>query len=272
MMSKLIALDDGHGMQTAGKRTPTLPNGEVSELGENFMHENEFNRAVVKYLDIELRRCGFKTILVAPTDSDTPLSTRVKTANNNKADLYISIHANANTSEWGSWGGIETYYYPNSSSLKVATLLHNQLMKNNPLRDRGLKEGTWLYVIKNTNMTALLFELGFMDSNTDYKYLLSDSYRKQCAIDICKGICEHYGVKYVAEVTASSTNKTIAYETRRQGKVIKDTYTHNKPDFETESRVKALKVGEVYWVYGEYQEMYILGGSQYVYKKHITLI
>lgn len=43
-MSKIIALDDGHGMETSGKRTPVLPDGSV-------MLENEFNGAVVKYLD-----------------------------------------------------------------------------------------------------------------------------------------------------------------------------------------------------------------------------
>ena len=37
---KLIAIDDGHGMTTAGKRTPLFPGTK------RFMHENEFNRAV----------------------------------------------------------------------------------------------------------------------------------------------------------------------------------------------------------------------------------
>ena len=77
-------------METAEKRTPAIP-----ELGGRVIRENEFNREVVKYLDIELKRCGFKTLLVAPTDEDTPLSTRTNLANSRKADAFISIHYNA---------------------------------------------------------------------------------------------------------------------------------------------------------------------------------
>ena len=47
-----IAIDDGHGMETAGKRTPAFSDGSV-------MRENEFNRAVVAYLHDELIRHGF---------------------------------------------------------------------------------------------------------------------------------------------------------------------------------------------------------------------
>src|SRR5690606_5129989 len=109
-MSILIAIDDGHGMETAGKRTPVFKDGTKSpQTGNNFTHENEFNRAVAKYLKEELERCGMKTIMVAPTDEDTPLETRVATANKAKADFYISIHANALNGKWGSHGGTETY-------------------------------------------------------------------------------------------------------------------------------------------------------------------
>ena len=110
---KVIALSDGHGMQTLGKRTPIFSDGtKSSETGKNFMHENEFNRAVVKYLGQHLTSAGFKVIHLAPTDADTSLSARVALAEKSKADLYLSVHANANTGSWGSWGGIETFVYP----------------------------------------------------------------------------------------------------------------------------------------------------------------
>ena len=61
-------------------------------------------------------------------------------------------------------------------------------------------------------MPSVLFELGFMDSKQDYKYLLEDSYHKECAVEIAKGVCEAYDVKYVAEkeeavAKPSNTNK-----------------------------------------------------------------
>lgn len=199
-MSKLIALDDGHGMQTAGKRTPILPKGVKSETG-NFMHENEFNRAVVKYLNEELKRCGFRTLLVAPTDADTPLEARTKLANSKKADLYLSIHANALTGKFFDGGGIETYVYPKGESLRIGQICHEAVMEGTKFKNRGVRDGSHLWVIRKTNMPAILFELGFMDSKTDYKYLLSDAYRRECATEIAKGVCRAYGVKYVPKET-----------------------------------------------------------------------
>lgn len=202
-MSKLIALCDGHGMATPGKRTPI--GVRSPETGKNFMHENEFNRAVVKYLDKHLKASGFRTLLVAPTDADTPLSTRVKSANNAKADLYVSVHANAIQGVWGTWGGTETFTYGKGESLRIGKIIHKHLMKGTPLRDRGVKDGSWLYVIRNTTMPAVLVEAAFMDNKEEAKLLLTDSFRRECAREIAMGICEAFGVKFKDGLGGSSS-------------------------------------------------------------------
>jgi N-acetylmuramoyl-L-alanine amidase len=195
----LIALSDGHGIDTAGKRTPELPNGQKSEIGRPYMNENLFNRAVIKYLDIELRRIGFKTLLVAPTDADTPLSTRTNLANAKNVDVYVSVHANANTSKFGEWGGIETFCMTSGEGNRIGKILHKHVMGGTKLVDRGVKDGSHLWEIRKPNAPAILLELGFMDSHKDYVYLLTDAYRRECAIEIAQGLCEVYGVKYVEE-------------------------------------------------------------------------
>ena len=207
MVAKLIAIDDGHGMSTAGKRTPVFPDGTKSpETGKNFMHENEFNRAVKRYLDKHLRASGFKTILVAKGDEDVPLATRVARANNAKADLYVSIHANALTGKWGTHGGTETYVYMGSKeSERIGRIIHKHLMQGTPLRDRGIKKGNHLYVLKNTKMPAVLVECAFMDNLEEAKLLLSDAFRRECAREIAMGICEAYGVKFKDGVDGSSS-------------------------------------------------------------------
>jgi N-acetylmuramoyl-L-alanine amidase/flagellum-specific peptidoglycan hydrolase FlgJ len=212
-MSKLIALDDGHGINTGGKRTPELPNGMKSELGRNYMNENLFNRAVVKYLDAHLKRCGFRTLLVAPTDGDTPLDDRVAKANNANVDLYLSVHANANTGTWGSWGGTETYVWMNtdkttSNSEKIGKILHKYLMKGTPLRDRGVRNGNHLFVIRKSKMPSVLVECAFMDNLTEAKLLLSDAFRRECARELAMGLCEYYKVKFVEEASKPSAPKT----------------------------------------------------------------
>ena len=192
-MTYLIALDDGHGMETAGKRTPKFNDG-------TFMHENEFNRVVVKYMDEILRRCGFKTLLVAPTDADTPLVTRVNLANKNKVDAYVSIHANAFKGVWGTANGVETFVGNDAKSKELGNAVHKYLLQGTKQTNRGVKNGSHLYVIRNTDAPAILAECAFMDHYEEAKLLLTNSFRKECAIEISKGICEFFKMKYVEEV------------------------------------------------------------------------
>ncbi len=210
-MQKIIALDDGHGMETPGKRSPMLPDG-------TYMPENEFNRTVVKYLASDLERNGFSVLLVAPGDDDTPLNTRTDLANNtirNKynrpADLYISVHANAATGDWNSANGLETYIYTKTDAEtdRLGKLVHDNLIKGTPQFDRGLKRADF-HVLRETHMPAVLVECGFMDNKQDIQLLLSDSFRKECAEELCKAVCEFYGVKYVGEQTKNTVK--IKYE------------------------------------------------------------
>jgi N-acetylmuramoyl-L-alanine amidase len=240
-VSKLIALSDGHGVDTSGKRTPTLPNGQKSETGKPYMNENLFNRAVVKYLDAELKRNGFRTLLVAPTDADTPLATRTNLADAKKVDLYVSVHANANTGKFGTWGGIETYTWKNGESVRIGKLIHAELLKGTKLRDRGVKDGSHLWEIRKPNAPAILVEAGFMDSHTDYKYLLSDAYRKETAIEIAKGICKAYGVTYKAEVKPAPKKATVTPSKASDGTMYRVVTGSFGDKSNAEARVAELK-------------------------------
>lgn len=107
----LVALDDGHGSEIPGKRSPF-----ISEIGRA-IKENEFNKAVVNLLATELKRCGFDVLLVAPTDKDDSLATRVQRANAAGADIYISIHYDAFDAAFNNYDpeGI-TVFYANGST------------------------------------------------------------------------------------------------------------------------------------------------------------
>jgi N-acetylmuramoyl-L-alanine amidase len=200
-MTYLVALDDGHGMETPGKRTPIFPpgSGMVSELGENFMHENEFNRAVVAKMKVHLERCGIKTLLVAAGDKDVPLKTRTDLANAKGANVYVSIHANANTGKWGNAKGVETYCYPGAKdSRKLAEIVHKYLIQHTPQVNRGVREAD-LHVLRETKMPAILIEAGFMDNLEEAKLLLSDAFRSEVAEEASRGVCEYLGVAWVDE-------------------------------------------------------------------------
>lgn len=225
-MMKYVALDDGHGMETAGKRTPAIP-----ELNGRVIRENEFNREVVKYLDIELKRHGFKTLLTAPTDSDTPLATRVNAANKAKVDLFISIHYNALNGKWGTQNGFSAHVQPgdkNRESGKFANITLKHLAQGTIQKNRGLVEQN-LYVTRETKMPAVLFELGFMDNQREALLMINVSFQKECAMEIAKGVCEYYGVKYeesAAPITHTQPS-TDVYHTVVKGDTLWGVATAN---------------------------------------------
>lgn len=267
-MTKLIALDDGHGMETAGKRTPFIP-----EIGRQ-IKENEFNREVVKYLDIELRRCGFKTLLTAPTDVDTPLAERVRKANNAKADLFISIHYNAYDGKFDGYDpeGFSAHVYlgnKNTKSGQFAKIALKYLAQGTKQKNRGLVEQN-LYVTRETKMPAVLFELGFMDNKREALLMINKDFQKECAREIAQAVCEFYGVKYIPESssqgsTTSSTHKATPSQTAPKHigiatVKVAELNLRDKPNLNGKV-LKVLKKGESYKVYGFEGEWLNLGGG-----------
>lgn len=188
----LVALSDGHGSATAGKRTPIIP-----ELGRA-IHENEFNSAVVAKLDLILRTIGFRTLLVAPTDADTPLITRTNLANSKKADIYVSIHYDAVTGTWGNAEGHSIFVYlgnANKNSGRLANCVAKYLRQGTDQKWRGVKEAN-LHEVRETNMPAILSENGFMDNKREAGLMLNQDFQWEVAIEHAKGICDYFGVAY----------------------------------------------------------------------------
>lgn len=180
-----IALDYGHGAETAGKRSP-----------DSTLREYEFNRAVGRQLKEILIQHGLEVIETVSDDSDPSLTTRCKIANDAKADYLISIHANAYGEDWNSANGWEIYIVGKGGNAeKLANSIHTY-SKELGLKDRGVKVEKTFTMLKNTNMPAVLIEHGFYTNKEECEKLKSESFRKQCAIVDAKGILAHLGIAY----------------------------------------------------------------------------
>lgn len=188
-----IALDAGHGFNTAGKRTP---DGE---------REWMFNDVVLRYVIAGLKSYNdVETLrLDDPTGrTDTPLPARTNQANDWKADALVSIHQNADKGKWGNHTGTETYIYPGSEdSRKLAEAVHPQLVKHVKLRDRGIKESD-LHMLRESKMPAILTEGAFMDSRIDIVALRDESRLKAQADGIVKGLVNYFELKPKKEVAS----------------------------------------------------------------------
>ncbi len=189
-----ISIDDGHGAETPGKRTPKFADGSI-------MKENEFNKVVAGYLEIALKRCGFSVVQTAPENNDVPLSVRATRANHANSDLHISVHANAFGNSWNNANGIETFVcsMKDKNTLQAAKSIQNEMVKATGLHGRSVKENPNLYILNSTKMPAVLVECGFMTNKKEAELLRSDSYRRTIAEAICKGVCVYFGQVYKSQ-------------------------------------------------------------------------
>jgi N-acetylmuramoyl-L-alanine amidase len=181
-----IVLCAGHGPETAGKRTP------------DGMREYQFNSAVAYYVRESL--LDYEDVAVKFVHSgnrDVPLDERTDRANSWGADAYVSIHANAyGSGGWNSANGIETYVHTSKpkEALSLAQKVQSNLIKETGLSDRGVK-ATNFQVLRETAMTAILVECGFMTNREEAALLKTNAYRKNCAKAIVEGLVEQYGLK-----------------------------------------------------------------------------
>ena len=191
-----VCIDCGHAKSTAGKRA----------FDESFF-EYEFNRDVGQRLGHHLKRHGISISYSCDltVDYDESLGTRCKRANDLEADIFVSIHANAFGTDWNDANGWEIFCYGKPN--KLAQCIHEESVKLG-LRDRGIKDGSHLGVIKGTRMTSVLIEHGFYTNREELKKLKSPEWREKFAVADAKGILKYFGLEWVDEM--NDNNKAVS--------------------------------------------------------------
>lgn len=178
-------IDNGHGSETPGKRSPVLPDGRQ-------FFEHEFNRDISSRIMQKLDQLGVSYFNVVPETTDVSLSTRVSRANSESSSLpkmFLSIHSNSSTmSAWETRDikGIESWFYGSSSNGKrLASAFQRHLIRQTGFRDRGIKyhDPTYrsFYVLRKTSMPAILTESGFYTNQSEVVKLLDPAVREQIA-------------------------------------------------------------------------------------------
>ncbi len=215
-MSKIIALDAGHGMGTSGKRC--LKSIDPNQTREWWLNDRIMD--IVEHTLVSNYDC--KVIRVDDTTGakDIALSTRVKIANNAKADIYVSMHHNAGINGGSGGGTVVFYYSSNATRLTQARQLYNDIVSETKLTGNRaqsvIKKG--YYVLKNTNMPAFLVENGFMDSTTDTPIILTQEHANKTAEGVVKFIVELLDLKTVKAQPSATQQVTGAYYPAYKGK------------------------------------------------------
>ena len=173
-------------------------------IGITGLTESEVTLTIaLKVADI-LKRHNINAILTRNKDIRVELADRVKIANNNNADYFISIHCNSSSNPTAC--GTETYaYYSSIAGSKLATYVQNTLTNEIKLVDRGIKYSDF-YVLKNTNMPAILVEVAFISNLVEEKLLKSEEFLDKVRVGIAKGILQELGVDYIKELDEIKLN------------------------------------------------------------------
>lgn len=208
-----LALNAGHGINTAGKRCMKIidPN-ETREWVLNSRICNKIEQKLSAYEGIEILRTDDVTGAV-----DKTIATRAKSANSFGADLYLSIHHNAGING-GAGGGIMafTYLSVDNTTLEWQTELYHAAIKytglkgnrSTPLAKQDLGE------CRQTSMPAILMECGFMDSTTDTPIILTENYAEKIASAFLEVISRKAGLK-VKQITSNNQISTSDEEIYR---------------------------------------------------------
>jgi len=160
-------IDNGHGADDPSNQSPELPDGRI-------FYEWKFNRIIAREVVRQLKEKRIECKLVVPEDNvDNFLEGRVDRANEyqtHRPKIFISIHANAMPAKFGQWAntasGIETWYiHGNAETRKLAEIFQRHLVAATGWRNRWVKSrpANQFYVLRNTNMPAVLTENGFFN-------------------------------------------------------------------------------------------------------------
>jgi len=231
-----IVIDPGHGGHDTGTIGPNglLEKDLVVDVG----------RRLGKLLETRL---GAEAVYTRKDDTFIPLETRTAIANQERADLFVSIHANSSRDP--NARGVETYYLNFTSSpdaMEVAArenavseksihelgdlvkkialkekieeshefasnvqqaMQSGLAMKSAGVRDRGVKKAPFIVLI-GANMPSILAEISFVSNPTDERKLQTPEYRQRIAESLYRGIAKYVnGLSGVKVATRVAKNE-----------------------------------------------------------------
>jgi len=174
----LVTIDPGHGGKDPGA------------IGLRGLREKD----VILPISLEVARIlesqGVRVQMTRADDRFISLAGRTQIANRARANLFISIHANAVGGGRSSVNGVETFYF--STGRGLATAIQNSIIQSLGPRNRGVKRARF-YVLRNTSMPSALVEVGFVTGREDSPRLADPAYRSQMAAAIARGILQYIG-------------------------------------------------------------------------------
>ncbi len=183
---KVILLDAGHGGWDPGK------------TGTHGVNEKELNLAVVEKLQGFLEQGGATVLLTRDADEALgkgkreDMAERKRLANESNADILVSIHQNAFPSAAAK--GAQVFYHASGEAGKLlAECIQESLRERvDGSNHRQAKENKDYYILRTTEIPAVIVECGFLSNREEEALLNADSYQEKVAWAIYCGILDYF--------------------------------------------------------------------------------
>jgi len=199
---KVIVLDPGHGGSDSGVK------------GLSGIQEKGITLILAKKLALALQeRMGVRVVLTRDEDETLSVYQRTGVANNQKADLFISLHVNGDFSphrtgmqiytlaagdytgpggdsppEALAWESAQNEFFLQSQ--QVAQAIYEQASRSSLIQNCQLRQAP-LLVLKGAHLPACLIELDYMSSKSAEERLLTGEYQAELVRVICEGLMDY---------------------------------------------------------------------------------
>jgi len=195
---RIVVIDPGHGGRDTGA------------IARDGTREKDVVLPIARKVAERLRRSGLVVYLTRSSDVFVSLDQRVAAARKRKADLFVSIHANASGAK--SIAGAETFLltpkgtrstYSNKKQVqassgngfdknnaRLAWEIQKQIVAASGCTDRGVKHARFL-VLRKAPCPAVLVETGFLTNSREARLLRSEGYRDKIARGVAEGILRY---------------------------------------------------------------------------------
>lgn len=191
-----VLIDNGHGKDTPGKRSPVWPDGTQ-------LFEYEFNRRLaVRLLELCKEHAGLQPVIIVPELNDVGLTARAKRANNfkNHNAVLVSLHGNAGPEPAHGW---EVWTAPGQTkSDKLAEFIYEEVAKSNlglamrsDKTDGDHDKEARFTMLTATAMPAVLTENGFFTNEAECHRMMTDEFVTEIAAAHVRGLLR-YGEFY----------------------------------------------------------------------------
>lgn len=182
-MNNIVVLNAGH----AHKGNP-----DPGAVSPNGVRESDLVYLIGEGVQSRLFKVGYEVPLL---QSDS-LETVCFAANASNSDIFVSIHCNS--ADNPSANGLEIWYQSEEGKW-IAECVLNSVASLVPIGVRGVKQSVphvnGLYVLQNTNMPAILIELGFLSNDYDERLLTNEHWQEEFMEGIAVGITDWYQAK-----------------------------------------------------------------------------